>query len=62
VEGFCEHGNEPSGSIKCCEILEQLSNWRLLEKGSAPWSLVTYVDEFNKTCILYFSILDVTTR
>jgi hypothetical protein len=22
VEGSCEHGNEPSGSIKCWEILE----------------------------------------
>jgi hypothetical protein len=22
VQGFCEHGNEPSGSIKCWEILE----------------------------------------
>jgi hypothetical protein len=22
VAGFCEHGNEPSGSIKCWEILE----------------------------------------
>jgi hypothetical protein len=21
-EGCCEHGNEPSGSIKCCETLE----------------------------------------
>jgi hypothetical protein len=31
VEGPCEHGNEPSGSIKCWEILEWLSNWRLLK-------------------------------
>jgi hypothetical protein len=22
VEGFCEHGNERSGSIKCWEVLE----------------------------------------
>jgi hypothetical protein len=22
VESSCEHGNEPSGSIKCSEILE----------------------------------------
>jgi hypothetical protein len=22
VEGSCEHGNEPSGSIKCREVLE----------------------------------------
>jgi hypothetical protein len=22
VRGYCEHGNEPSGSIKCWEVLE----------------------------------------
>jgi hypothetical protein len=27
---------EPSGSIKCWEVLEYLQNWRLLKKGSAP--------------------------
>jgi hypothetical protein len=36
VDGSFEHGNEPSGSIKCWEILEKLHNWRLLKKGSAP--------------------------
>jgi hypothetical protein len=33
VEGFCEHGNELSDSIKCLEILEWLSDWRLLKKA-----------------------------
>jgi hypothetical protein len=33
VGGSCEHGNEPSGSIKCWEILEYLSDWRLLMKN-----------------------------
>jgi hypothetical protein len=28
VEGSCEHGNEPSGSIKCWEVLEMPRNWR----------------------------------
>jgi hypothetical protein len=37
VEGSCEHGNEPSGSIKCLEFPEYLSDWRLL-KDSAPYS------------------------
>jgi hypothetical protein len=32
VEGSCEHGNEPSGWIKCWVILEWLCNWRLLKK------------------------------
>jgi hypothetical protein len=36
VEGSCEHGNEPSGSIKRSEVLEWLYNWQLLTKGSAP--------------------------
>jgi hypothetical protein len=36
VEGSCEHGIEPSGSIKCWGVLEGLHNWRLLKKGSAP--------------------------
>jgi hypothetical protein len=36
------HSNEPLGSIKCCDILEQLCNWQLF-KDSAPWSyLVSY--------------------
>jgi hypothetical protein len=35
VEGSCEHGIEPSGSIKCWEVLEWLHSCRLLKKGSA---------------------------
>jgi hypothetical protein len=38
LEGSCEHGNESSCSIKYWEILEYLSDWRLLKKGSTPWS------------------------
>jgi hypothetical protein len=36
VEGYCEDGNEPSGSIKYWEVLEWLYKWQLLKKGSAP--------------------------
>jgi hypothetical protein len=36
VEGSCEDGNEPSGSLKCWEVLEELHNWWLIKKGSAP--------------------------
>jgi hypothetical protein len=43
VESSCEHGNEPSGSLKCWEVLEWLHNWRLLKKASAP-----YVSKFFK--------------
>jgi hypothetical protein len=36
VEGSCEHGNGPSGSIICWEFLEWLHNWQLLKKVSVP--------------------------
>jgi hypothetical protein len=36
VEGSCEHGDEPSGSIEYWEVLEGLHNSRLLKKSSAP--------------------------
>jgi hypothetical protein len=34
VESSCEKGNEPSGSMKCLEVLEYLRDWRLLKVGS----------------------------
>jgi hypothetical protein len=40
VEGSCEYGNEPSGSMKCWEIFEWLHNWHLLKKDSVPWRSV----------------------
>jgi hypothetical protein len=33
VEGSSEHGNGPSGSIKCWGVLEGLHNWWILKKG-----------------------------
>ncbi|PNF15776.1 hypothetical protein B7P43_G10443 [Cryptotermes secundus] len=36
VEDSCEYGNEPSGFIKCWEVLEEMHSWRLLQKGSVP--------------------------
>jgi hypothetical protein len=38
VAGSCEHGNEPTVSIKGGEFLYQLSDHQLLKKGSAPCS------------------------
>jgi hypothetical protein len=32
VAGSCEHGNEPSGSIKGGELADQLSDYQLLKK------------------------------
>jgi hypothetical protein len=45
----CKHGNEPSGSVKCWEILEELTRSWLLKKDSAPRSYV----------ISYFFYLEV---
>jgi hypothetical protein len=34
LEGFCEHGNEPSGFIQCCDFLGSLSNCWFIKKDS----------------------------
>jgi hypothetical protein len=36
--GSCEHGDEPSYSIKGGEFLNQMSDYQLLKKVSAAWS------------------------
>jgi hypothetical protein len=38
MAGSCEHGNEPIGFIKSWEVIEEMCNWWLLMKVSAPWS------------------------
>ena len=38
VADGCECGNEPSGSVKCGEFLDQLQTGQLLKKDSAPCS------------------------
>jgi hypothetical protein len=38
VAGCCEHGNEPSGSIKRGVFSDQLSDYQFLKKDSAPYS------------------------
>ena len=44
VVDACECGNEPSGSVKCGDFLDQLQTSQLLKKDSAPWSKkVTHV-------------------
>jgi hypothetical protein len=32
--GLLEHGNEPSGSLKCWEVLEELNKWQFLGRLS----------------------------
>jgi hypothetical protein len=38
VADSCEHGNEPSSSIKYLEVPEYLRNWWLFKKDSTSWS------------------------
>jgi hypothetical protein len=37
VEGYCEHGDEPSAYVKWWEVLEWLHGLQLLKKVSAPY-------------------------
>jgi hypothetical protein len=36
--GCCEHGDEPSGSIKDGEFIDWLKDYQLLKKNCAPWT------------------------
>jgi hypothetical protein len=36
VADSCEHGNSPEGSINDAEILDHLSDYRILKKDSSP--------------------------
>ena len=38
VSDACKCGNEPYGSAKCGEFLDQLQTIQILKKDSAPWS------------------------
>jgi hypothetical protein len=41
VAGSCEHGNEPSGSIKCGEFLDYLSLLLASQEGLCSMELVS---------------------
>jgi hypothetical protein len=44
VAGSCECDNEPSGSIKCGELLDCLRTGYFIREDSVPWSfLVSYL-------------------
>ena len=49
VVGTCECGNEPSGSIKYGEFLDQLRTVWLLKKDSAPWRKCVSLNIFKTT-------------
>jgi hypothetical protein len=48
VAGFCEHGNEPSGSIKCGEFLDYLSVLLASYEGLCSMELVNPVRTYLK--------------
>jgi hypothetical protein len=37
VTDFCEHGNEPSDSVKGGEFLDKLSCYQLIKEGPTCW-------------------------
>jgi hypothetical protein len=43
VAGSCEHGNEPSGSIKCGEFLDYLSVLLASQEGLCSMELVSFI-------------------
>jgi hypothetical protein len=43
LEGFCEHDNELSSSMKCEYFLNQLSDYQLLKEDSVPWIYIIRV-------------------
>lgn len=38
VAGSCEHGSQPSVSIKIGKFLDQKSDYQLFKKDCVPWS------------------------
>jgi hypothetical protein len=53
VAGSCEHGNEPSGSIKVGENIDQVSDYQLLKKVSAPCSWLRIVLSVHPLHVLH---------
>jgi hypothetical protein len=59
--GSCEHGNEPSGSIKDGKLLDELNDYQFLKHFSAPVTTVLlfgFVDLLKRSRSLFiFNIL-----
>jgi hypothetical protein len=49
MEGFCGHGNGPSGPIQDGAFTDQITDYRLLRKNSAPWSYVRKTNAQHRT-------------
>ena len=56
VAGACECGNEPSGSIKCGEFLDQMQTCQLLKKDSPVWSKYVSTNFDVLLAVLHLSV------
>jgi hypothetical protein len=59
TESSCRHGNKPSSYLKCCDILEKLSDWQLL-KAIVPReisSCILFKRSFQKKAYLSSFVL-----
>ena len=54
--GSSEHSDEPSGSIKCGELLDQLRNQQLLKRSSAQMLVMNAISSFHMLCVMKMSL------
>jgi hypothetical protein len=59
VESSCEHGDEPSGYIKCWETIEQLHNCWPLKLHSAPQSYLFIYLFILSLFLIYVKLLSI---
>jgi hypothetical protein len=51
MAGSCEHGNEPSGSIKCGRFIDKLSYNKFLKKD--PGTVLSFFVSWTATLEIY---------
>jgi hypothetical protein len=56
MAGFCEYGNEFSGSIKGGEFLDCLSNYPFFKKHPAPWTPCSNNNEMSISLIRWAAV------
>jgi hypothetical protein len=52
MTGCCEHGNEPSISIKAREFFDQLSDLFIQRRSCTVDLLVTYNSAYSRSCLI----------
>jgi hypothetical protein len=55
MAGSCEHGNEPSSTVKGGEFLDKLGDCQLLKKDVASWSLFAGFKKLSEYLSLVFA-------